>query len=79
MTLLRFASMSRSQGSLFIKIAKLSKKFFEQLKKHLVPVEEAAIKHIANNSMAIDVYCWLAFQRHALTTPTSMTWKALYA
>jgi hypothetical protein len=34
--------------------------FFDELKKHPVPVEEAAVRQIANNSMALDVYCWLA-------------------
>ena len=74
-----FVDDDNSQGSLFIETAKLSEMFFEQRKKHPVPVEEAAIKQIANNSMAIDVYCWLAFRLQALTAPTPITWKALYA
>ena len=34
---------------------------------------------IANNSMAIDVYCWLAYRLHSLTGPKLVTWKALHA
>ena len=67
-----------NQGSLFVERAKLSEMFFEQLKRHPVPVEEAAIKAISNNSMAIDVYCWLAYRLHALANPTAVTWKSLY-
>jgi hypothetical protein len=34
---------------------------------------------IANNSMAIDVYCWLAYRLHSLSGPTPISWKALHA
>jgi hypothetical protein len=31
----------------------------ESLKRHPVPLEESAIRAIANNSMTLDVYAWL--------------------
>ena len=65
------------EGALFTETAKLSESFFKQLQKHPVPLEEAAIKAIANNSMALDVYCWLAYRLHVLPGPTLVTWKAL--
>jgi hypothetical protein len=65
------------QGSLFLDTAKLSETFFEQLKKHPVPIEEAAIKAINNNSMALDIYCWLAYRLHVLPNARSVSWKAL--
>jgi hypothetical protein len=68
-----------NQGSLFVETAKLSEVFFDQLKRHPVPVEEAAIKSISNNSKAIDIYCWLAYRLHSLERPTPVTWKALHA
>jgi hypothetical protein len=74
-----FVEDDSTQGSLFIEKAKLSELFFEQLKKHPVPIEENAIAMIANNSMAIDVYCWLAYRLHSLTGPKLVTWKALHA
>ena len=74
-----FVDDDSTQGSLFVERAKLSELFFEQLKRHPVPIEEAAIKSISNNSMAIDVYCWLAYRLHALTVPTPISWKALHA
>jgi hypothetical protein len=66
------------QGNLFIEKAMLSDSFFEQLKKHPVPVEEVAIKHISNNSAALDIYCWLAYRLHSLANPTKISWKALH-
>jgi Plasmid encoded RepA protein len=65
------------QGNLFVETATLSEHFFAQLKKHPVPIEESAISAINNNSMALDVYCWLAYRLHALQKPKSITWKAL--
>ncbi len=67
------------QGSFFLETAKLSETFFEQLQKHPLPLEEAAIRAINNNSMALDLYCWLAYRLHVLTGPRLITWKALHA
>lgn len=66
-----------NQGDLFVERAKLSDSFFEQLKRHPVPIEDAAISAINNNSMALDVYCWLAYRLHSLPKPKPVTWKAL--
>jgi hypothetical protein len=68
-----------SQGSLFVETAKLSEMFFEQLKRHPVPIEESAIKSISNNSQAIDIYCFLAYRLHALSSPTMVPWSGLMA
>jgi hypothetical protein len=66
-----------AQGSLFVDTVKLSESFFEQLQRHPVPIEEAAIKALSNNSMALDVYCWLTYRLHVLQSPKPITWKAL--
>ena len=52
--------------------------FFDELKKHPVPVEEAAVRQIANNSMALDVYCWLAYRLHSLSKSTPISWAAVH-
>ncbi len=65
------------QGGLFAEAARLSEGFFTQLQQHSVPLEDAAIKAISNNSQAIDIYCWLAYRLHALTKPTPLTWVAV--
>lgn len=66
------------QGSLFLETATLSQMFFDQLKRHPVPIEEAAVRQLANNSMALDVYCWLAYRLHVLSAPTPVSWRALH-
>jgi Plasmid encoded RepA protein len=65
------------QGSLFVEKARLSEVFFQQLTQHAVPLDEVAIRHIRNSSMALDVYCWLAYRLHALKEPKHLTWAAL--
>ena len=65
-------------GRMLLETATLSQMFFDQLKKHPVPIEEVAVKQISNNSLALDVYCWLAYRLHVLTTATPVTWKALH-
>jgi Plasmid encoded RepA protein len=65
------------QGRLSLETAKLSEGFFEQLKRHPVPLEEAAIKAINNNPAALDTYLWLAYRLHVLGSPKLVTWKAL--
>jgi Plasmid encoded RepA protein len=67
------------QGHLSLEIAKLSEGYFEQLRRHPVPLEEAAIKSLANNSAAMDAYIWLAYRLHSLKGDTAVTWKALKA
>ena len=65
------------QGGLFAQTARLSEQFFEGLKRHPVPLEEAAIGAISNNSMALDIYAWLAYRLHSLSKPTPISWRAL--
>ena len=73
-----FIEEDSAQGGLFVEKASLSQSFFDELKKHPVPVEEAAVRQIANNSLALDVYCWLAYRLHSLSVPITVTWKALH-
>lgn len=66
-----------AQGSLFLETARLSESFFIELQRHPVPLEEAAIRAISNNSMSLDLYAWLAYRLHALKGPTPVSWAAL--
>src|SRR3954468_6768830 len=72
-----FDSPNPAQGTLFAQHARLSEAFFESLKRHPVPIEEAAVRAISNNSMAIDIYAWLAYRLHVLMKPTPISWRAL--
>ncbi len=67
----------QGQGSLFVERARLSEGFFEQLTRHPVPLEEAAIRAVNNNSMALDIYAWLAYRLHSLPSQRSISWVAL--
>jgi hypothetical protein len=73
-----FIEDDAAQGGLFVEKASLSQSFFDELKRHPVPVEEAAVRQIANNSLALDVYCWLAYRLHSLAAPITVSWKALH-
>lgn len=67
------------QGRLSLEVAKLSEGYFEQLQKHPVPLEEAAIAALSNNSAGIDAYIWLAYRLHVLKEDRFITWKAIKA
>ncbi len=68
-----------TQSRLSLEVAKLSEGYFEQLQRHPVPLEEAAIRALSNNSAAMDAYIWLAYRLHVLHENRLITWKALKA
>lgn len=70
---------TEQQGRLSLEVAHLSEGFFEQLKKHPMPLEEAAIRALSNNAKALDVYLWLAYRLHSLKSDKMVTWTALKA
>lgn len=71
------AEEGATQGRLSLETAKLSEGFFEQLQKHPLPLEEAAIKALSNNAPALDVYLWLAYRLHVLRMDRLVSWVAL--
>ena len=73
-----FVEDDATQGTLFLETAILSQQFYDQLRQHPVPVEEAAVRQIANNSLALDIYCWLAYRLHSLREATPVSWRALH-
>ncbi len=56
----------------------LNEEFYRALREHPVPVSEAALRAIGPRSMVIDVYIWLAYRLHALTSDISVSWPALH-
>jgi hypothetical protein len=72
-----FLDLDEQHGSLFAERARLSEGFFEQLTRHPVPLEETAVKVVSNNSMALDIYAWLAYRLHSLSGPRPISWRAL--
>jgi hypothetical protein len=72
-----FADIGGAQGGQFPQVARLSEQFYEQLTSHPVPLDEAAVRAISNNSMALDLYAWLSYRLHALKGATPVSWSAL--
>src|SRR5215469_1928209 len=66
------------QGRLWRETVLLGEKFFQSLKRHPVPLWDGAISRLANQSLAIDVYCWLAYRLHVLNKPTVLSWQAVF-
>jgi hypothetical protein len=66
-------------GERSLRSVRLSPSFYEQLRRHPVPIWEPALKYIANQSMVIDIYIWLSYRLHCLTKPTPVSWLALHA
>ncbi|AOX18656.1 replication protein RepA [Kozakia baliensis] len=64
-------------GRQVIEVAKLSEGYFEQLKRHPVPIQEAAVRALSNNSAALDAYIWLAYRLRSLDSKKLITWSAL--
>ncbi len=73
------AMFTDDNNSSLLETVKLSEGFFDELKRHPVPLQESAVKALSNNSQALDVYCWLAYRLHSLKAPTPVTWTALFA
>ena len=67
-----------AQLQLWREAVRLDEGFYKSLVEHPLPLREAAIRRVANRSMAIDVYVWLAYRLHRLSKPTPITWKALH-
>ena len=74
-----FTDAEDSSSGGFVETVQLSQSFFDQLLRHPVPVEDAAIRVINRHSVALDIYCWLAHRLHVLTEPCEITWRALQA
>jgi hypothetical protein len=67
------------QGGPLAETAILSESFYEQLRQHPVCIKEAAVRQLANNGLALDVYCWLSSRLFTLTAPVTVSWKTLHS
>ena len=66
------------QETLFEDRVLLDSDFFDQLRRHPVPLRDAAIHQLKDSSTALDIYVWLAYRLHHLTHRTSIEWRNLY-
>jgi hypothetical protein len=56
----------------------LSQAFFDELRRHPVLVDRAALRDLTTSPMAIDIYLWLAFRLHSLSKETPIGWDKLW-
>jgi hypothetical protein len=66
------------QDTLFDDRVLLDGDFFEQLRKHPVPLQDKAIQHLKDSSAALDIYVWLAYRLHYLDKRTPIGWRDLF-
>jgi len=74
MALWRSASGAAWSGSI-----ELSEHFFEQLRRHAVPLDRRGIAHLAGNSLGLDLYALLAYRLPKLQRDVHLRWSALQA
>jgi hypothetical protein len=76
-----FFSHDPNQPRLWEEEVTLGEHFHKQLTAHPVPILEQALCQINNNSVAIDIYIWLAYRLHSLPEKgtTLVRWPALMA
>jgi Plasmid encoded RepA protein len=67
------------QRVLWNSTVRLSQEYFDDLKKHAVPLHEAALAALAHTAMGLDVYAWLAQRLHRIDPhrPTFIPWTLL--
>ena len=68
-----------SQRVLWPSTVVLSDDYFNSLMEHAIPLDERALAALSNNSMAIDIYSWLAQRLHRIPTnaPQFVAWQNL--
>ena len=68
---------THAQSSLWQERVRLDEGFYQSLIEHPLPLRQAAVREISSRSMAIDLYVWLAYRLHALSSPVPVSWHAL--
>jgi hypothetical protein len=70
-------AMDDRQPALFPECVRLSETFYNQLRDHPVPLDEAALRQLRRSSMALDAYLWLAYRLRGLRGPLRISGTAL--
>jgi hypothetical protein len=67
------------QRVLWPSTVRLSSEYFESLKRHAVPLNEADLGALAHTAMGLDIYAWLAQRLHRIDhrKPAFIAWSAL--
>jgi hypothetical protein len=75
---LRFHVQEDMQASLWEERVVLDEVFWNALREHPVPLQEAAIRELRERSMSLDIYVWLAWRLHTLAKATPVSWAAIH-
>ena len=63
----------------FVREIRLSETFYSHLKDHAVPLNEAAISELKGQSLALDLYCYLAYRLPRVKGPRQhISWEQLF-
>ncbi|MBP2232460.1 hypothetical protein J2847_005789 [Azospirillum agricola] len=73
------AGAGDAQAQLWDDEVVLDADFYGHLKKHAVPLLDEAVRALADDAVALDVYIWLAYRLRVVDRPTPVTWAALHA
>jgi hypothetical protein len=57
----------------------LGQRFFESARDQPMPIGDAVIRHLSNQSLGLDLYCWLASQLPRLEGDVLFSWASLHA
>jgi hypothetical protein len=66
------------QDTRLIERVMLSQAFYDELRRHPVLVDRAALRDLTTSPLAIDIYLWLAFRLHSLPKETPIGWDKLW-
>lgn len=55
----------------------LSEDFFEEITRHPIPVDLAALRTLKRSPMALDIYAWLTYRMSYLRKPATVPWELL--
>jgi len=58
-------------------IVELSERFYEELRKHSVPLDKRAISELSNNSLGLDLYTLFAYRLPRLKESLHLRWRML--
>lgn len=70
---------SPEQASIFNSTVTLSRRFYDEIVQHPVPVDMRALKILKQSPLALDIYCWLTYRMSYLQRPTTIPWELLQA
>jgi hypothetical protein len=73
-----YIGVDRRNGA-FVREIYMTEGFFEHLRRHAVPLNENAIRHIRDSATALDLYTWLAYRLPRINPrrPAAISWQQL--